>query len=299
MKFEVDQQDPSWEDFEHAEPALGMRDRSVFFQHHQPAAFDIPYHYHPSIEINFLQGCDMTYSFSGHRVTVPDGSCCVFWAAHPHKPMDVTDNGWITNAYVSLSTFMSWSFPQEFTTNLLGGCVMIADEHDAADQALVQRWSKETENTSQAWQRVHIAELQARLTRMATVGWTALHHQNEMSATSSVTNGLLQFERMLRFVAENFSRPLNIDEVANEGGVTTNQALALFRKLLGRTIKGHITDLRVYHAKMLLSETEEKIVSISLDCGYSSLSAFYDAFKQQTGLSPAAFREKAKREYFF
>ena len=288
---------PAWQDMTRAEPELGMRDRTVHFQHHKPEAFGIPYHFHPSIEVNFLQGCDMTYSFSGQKVIVPDGSCCVFWAAHPHKALEVSNDGWITNAYISLSTFMSWPFPQEFTSALLGGCVMLADVHEDADQALVTRWSKETSETSLSWQRVHLVELQARLTRMAATGWRAIHHHSEFASNSSVATGMIQFEKMLRFVAENFSRPIGIDEVASEGGVTTNQALILFRKLLGRTIKGHITDLRIYHAKMLLTESDEKIINVSQDCGYSSLSAFYDAFKQQTGMSPAVFRETVKDEF--
>ena len=48
-------------------------------------------------------------------------------------------------------------------------------------------------------------------------------------------------------------------------------------------------DLR--DAKTLLEETNDKISSIAMDCGYSSLSAFYESFQQKLGVSPAVYRK--------
>lgn len=291
--------DPEWESIEQAEPALGMKDREIFFQHHRPASFEVPYHFHPSIEINFLQGCDMTYSFSGETVEIKDGTCCIFWAAYPHKPLYVSSNGWITNAYVSLTTFMKWSLPHKFTSDILNGAVITAKRHEGVERDLVKRWASEISKATPDWQRLHTNEVKSRLNRIALEGWEIVHqHQRNGNNSHPSRQGLLYFEKMLRYAAENFAGPINIDDVARHGGVTVNQALMLFRKFLGQTIKGHITDLRIYHAKMLLSETESKILTVSLDCGYSSLSAFYEAFKQHTGLSPANYRKMAGREYF-
>ena len=66
--------------------------------------------------------------------------------------------------------------------------------------------------------------------------------------------------------------------------------MSLFRKMMGRTIKQHITDMRMFYAKMILSETDAKVLTVAMDSGFGSLSTFYEAFQKHVGISPAAFR---------
>lgn len=283
----------------YAEPGLGMKNRSVFFQHHQPSAFDVPYHFHPSIEINFLTGCDMLYSIGGREVWIKDRVLTVFWAANPHKPLRVTEDGWITNAYVSLTTFMSWSLPSDFVVALLRGGVLSAKKQEKIDVELARFWAAEIDTTSAERTKLHAMEIRSRMNRMALDGWdTELESSINDASRPVKQSAMQQFERMLRFSSQNFSRPLKIEEIAEAGGVNVNRALELFKLVLGQTIKGHVTDLRIYHAQMLLSETQDKILSIAMDCGYASQSSFYEAFRSQTGMPPAEYRKKSEREYF-
>jgi len=46
---------------------------------------------------------------------------------------------------------------------------------------------------------------------------------------------------------------------------------------------------------MLLTETDEKVAIIALDSGFTSLSAFYEAFSKANGISPAHYRAKVRR----
>ena len=280
----------------YTEMGFSPHDRGVYLQHHRPRDWEDPYHFHPSIEINYLQNCDMTYSFSGEEVVVERGRLCVFWAAHPHRVNRVFDDGMITNAYVSLSEFLHWPLPSEYVSLILSGAVLCSKGQMPGDEELAGRWANEVDNTELKWQRLHALEIQARLFRMSVDGWDVLLPSRHGSSHAMVGGkALTQFERMLRFVAKNYASPIKINDVANEGGVSPNYAIALFRKMLGRTIKEHITDMRMFHAKMLLSETESKILTIAMDSGFGSLSAFYEAFHNHTGQSPAAFRKRSGR----
>lgn len=272
------------------------RERGVFLQHHQPKVLAKPYHFHPSIEVNFLQGCDMTYSFSGEEVLVPRGRFCVFWAARPHRTIAVSDEGTITNVYISLSEFLRWGMPAEFVNLLLSGAVLSSKSEQNGDSALADRWATEITRTGPEWQRLHALELQARLHRMSVEGVNILFRptqgQNERMIGGKA---IIHFEKMLRFIAEYFSDRITIGIVAQSAGVSTNYAISLFNKMLQRTIKQHITDVRVYHAQMLLAETEAKILTIAMDCGFGSLSSFYRTFHSATGVSPAVFRRNIGR----
>ena len=57
----------------------------------------------------------------------------------------------------------------------------------------------------------------------------------------------------------------------------------------------YINNLRVEEAKLLLVNEKYRnytIVSIALESGFNSKSAFYNAFKKGTGLSPSAYRKQ-------
>ena len=64
---------------------------------------------------------------------------------------------------------------------------------------------------------------------------------------------------------------------------------------MGIGLKQQLMRARLSHARMLLTETEAKINSISLDSGFSSLSAFYEAFVKATGMTPSKYRKEALR----
>lgn len=271
-------------------------DRHVFIEHHKPSAFNTPYHFHPSIEINYLHDCNMTYSFSGNEVELKSQRICVFWAAYPHRVKRVSKDGSITNAYVSLSEFLRWQIPSDLINHVLSGAVLVSKKSSENDRLMVERWQKEINYDSEKWQRLHVLEIQSRLNRLAIEGWEVLLPPHRVPSKNIIgLNTVTQFEKMFRFISSNFNKRLTVDMVAEVGGVSRNYAMTLFRKILGVTIKEHLTGIRLFHAKMLLVDTNDKILSIAMDCGFGSNSVFYDTFQQKIGIPPAKFRKNAQR----
>ncbi|MES0880915.1 helix-turn-helix domain-containing protein [Roseibium sp. SCP14] len=265
----------------------------VLLEHHMPERMDETFHYHPSIEVNFLSGCGMSYSFSGRDVHVQPGQFVVFWAAYPHRVTNVVGRGTITNAYVQLSEFLQWPLPKEFVNLLLAGAVITNTKSDDSDYALTRKWAEERKLRTRPWRAVHTLEVQARLARLAIEEPEILmppvydqeigrHHQNLV----------IHFDTMLRFIAENYARPITQIQVAEAANISSNHATTIFRKFLGCTVKQHINNVRLFHAKMMLAESDVKILTVALDSGFGSVSAFYEVFRDRMGMSPAAFRHK-------
>lgn len=270
--------------------------QAVYLEHHVPDVENDPYHTHPSIEINYLRGCEMTYSFSGQEITIPQERICVFWAAYPHRATALSGNGEITNAYVSLKQFLDFAVSSDLKNDILAGSILCAKTQSPFDRALMDRLSQETENDDEKWQSLHRLEVQARLVRLDTEGWNIIGQPRPKIGRHQIGGGAVaHFDKMLRFIAHNAFEPIKVQDVANAAGISTNYAITLFRKMLGMTVKAYILDLRIHHAKMMLTDTSAKILTISLDCGFASLSSFYDAFAHATGMSPSQFRmAKAK-----
>ena len=276
-------------------PKLGAArpESYIFLEHHNPARQPDVSHFHASIEINFLNGCDMTYSFSGEQVTIKDKCIAVFWAAYPHRVIDVTNDGIISNAYVALTEFLRWPLPPQFVNELMNGSILSAREGTQIDTDMAMRWGREKHYQELEWQNVHAMEIQARLMRMGLEGWENLYSPKKSKIIQTIGgNAILHFEQMLRFIGMNYSEQISTKDVADSAGVSQNYAMSLFKRMLGQTIKEHIIEMRIVHAKMLLTNTEKKILTVALDCGFGSLSSFYEAFAKHNDLSPAAFRSR-------
>lgn len=94
-------------------------------------------------------------------------------------------------------------------------------------------------------------------------------------------------------------RPENLS-----GGVKKMQVLApctpehlckVFRKHLSMTPTDFMNEQKLNYAAKRLSDSDDKIYSISLDLGFKSLSRFYNIFRKHYGVSPARYRIIARK----
>ena len=263
-------------------------------ERHEPAMFDAPFHHHTSVEINFLRGCDMEYSFSGVPVKVKRGALTIFWGAQPHRVISVTPGGEITNIYLSLGQFLRWGLPENLVQAILAGSVIASLTDSFDDSVLFDRlWSERERDTKDgAWRRTHLDEISNRLRRVGLEGWDVLlDPRSASSVLDADVRTMNHVEALLRFIADKFNQPITITDIATGVSLSAGRAMTLFKQVMGVSIKHHLTRTRLSHAKMLLSETDQKIVNIAIDSGFGSLSSFYEAFSEHNeGMSPAKYR---------
>jgi AraC-like DNA-binding protein len=90
---------------------------------------------------------------------------------------------------------------------------------------------------------------------------------------------------------------LSLSSLAAELGISTHQLSELVNTRLGLGFSRYVRERRVAAAKKLLvAAPSQSVLSVSLDTGFRSQSAFYAAFKEITGQSPGDFREAALRK---
>ncbi len=78
-------------------------------------------------------------------------------------------------------------------------------------------------------------------------------------------------------------------------GVSRNHLTRLFRQQLHMTPTEYLHRLRLARATQLLEETDASTLSISLACGFGSLSTFYECFKKQLGATPTEYRQQRQQ----
>jgi AraC-like DNA-binding protein len=93
------------------------------------------------------------------------------------------------------------------------------------------------------------------------------------------------------------SEDLSLSSLAAELGISGHQLSELVNSRLNMGFSRYVRERRVDAAKgLLVSAPSQSILSVSLDTGFRSQSAFYAAFKEITGQSPGDFREAALRK---
>ena len=92
-------------------------------------------------------------------------------------------------------------------------------------------------------------------------------------------------------------RDLTINKLAAKVNSNRNYVSAALSRYGQGHFSGFINAFRINEARRLLSQPEPTIAVSALieRCGFSSRSAFYDAFKKEVGMTPSQFRERALR----
>lgn len=100
--------------------------------------------------------------------------------------------------------------------------------------------------------------------------------------------------KALRFILAHFVDPIVIRDIAAAAGMSERSLHLAFTTHLSITPGMKLIETRLENACRLLSTSNEKIEHIASHCGYSSLNAFFIAFKKSTGHTPAEFRRGQK-----
>lgn len=105
------------------------------------------------------------------------------------------------------------------------------------------------------------------------------------SLVEQIKIGVLQWVRMSN------QRPRLSDYISNLSHRDYSSLSKLFSQVKGVTIEHFAIQHRVEYAKELLSYSQHTVSEIAYILGYSSPAHLTSQFKQQTGMSPKAFRE--------
>lgn len=115
--------------------------------------------------------------------------------------------------------------------------------------------------------------------------------------TISETEGLIhvtskKLKEALAYIQDHFTESITQQQVAEALGFSSVYLGLLFRKEMQLSFLEYVTKCRIDKAKYYLVHTNQKIYEISDHVGYMTSQYFSKIFKQQTGMTPAEYRER-------
>jgi len=95
-----------------------------------------------------------------------------------------------------------------------------------------------------------------------------------------------------RYIQENFSRKLSLEEIAGISGFSAPYFSTIFKKETGENLSTYLSRLRVEKAAAMLLGTNLPLNTIANTCGFEDQSWFSKIFKAHTGMSPRRYRKR-------
>lgn len=96
--------------------------------------------------------------------------------------------------------------------------------------------------------------------------------------------------RALRFIADNYRRPISVQDVVEHVDVTRRRLYMLFEEHLGRPIHAEILRRRLDLARNLLVTTTNKLYAVARACGFSDAQQFTRVFTRECDIAPSRYR---------
>ncbi len=100
-----------------------------------------------------------------------------------------------------------------------------------------------------------------------------------------------KIEQIVYYVDTNFKSLIALDEICSLVKYNKYTICHTFKEVTGSTIFEYINFSRVHYAVKKLKETENSILEIATDCGFSSPTYFNRVFKRFFGCSPSVYRK--------
>jgi AraC-like DNA-binding protein/mannose-6-phosphate isomerase-like protein (cupin superfamily) len=101
----------------------------------------------------------------------------------------------------------------------------------------------------------------------------------------------LRLQKIFNFVEENFSKTIDIKEIAALMNLSVPAFCNYFKKVMNITFTDFVNEYRIQYACMLLLQ-QKPILEICFDCGFNNVTYFNKVFKDIMLKTPSDFRKE-------
>lgn len=119
--------------------------------------------------------------------------------------------------------------------------------------------------------------------------------KNQSSISELIQNEssqeLQHLKTMIRYIQNNYSEPLMIEDLARSASISEREVQRSFRNVIQQSPIQYLIRYRIEKACYMLDSGEESIIDICNSCGFSSPSYFAKTFKSIVGCTPREYRK--------
>lgn len=95
-----------------------------------------------------------------------------------------------------------------------------------------------------------------------------------------------KLSKALSYMQETWEEPVSTSAVARQVGISTRQLERLFSRYLGMSPKTYMLVLRLERGRVLLQQTQMRVIDVATACGFSTQGLFSKHYRRHFGISP-------------
>ena len=131
--------------------------------------------------------------------------------------------------------------------------------------------------------------------------WLLLLEEAKHTEKNSVPVKSMNQERiqtMLSFIQQNYSEKISLEDIASSAAISKRECLRCFQQSIHQTPFEYLLDYRIEIAEKLLKTTNNSIIEIAMQAGFSSEAYFCKIFKKINSMTPGSYRKKYQLSSF-
>lgn len=261
---------------------------------HEYITDDIPYHWHPELEIFILEEGHVHVSFFDCEFDVLPGDGYVINANVLHGIVCLCEEP---------CRYRSIVFDPSIISGIPGSAFDIFYVRPFLEQGGVV-WHLRSDSSFDTASIVHYFYIAQQAYEQQTIGYEfmirdALSHiilsLNDVTQEHKQVIDPLQEQRMkqmLRWLDEHYAEPITVAQTAAVAHICVRECQRYFSNTLHISPIQYVIRRRVSAAAELLLSKNHSIIEIGIQCGFENPSYFTKQFKKVTGMTPRDYRNK-------
>lgn len=276
--------------FEHV--TIGEQN-SLLVKHIQVAQFDAPWHYHPEYELTSIIRSSGKRFVGDHIGTFDAGDLVLigpnlphFWRNDEEQPANQPAEAVVIQFSAALGNLIQNHLPEAGAIRHLLARAPFGVQFPASVGQQVQNKLEQLTTLTGMEQLLAFLGLLNQLafspisTLLASGGY-------QLSVSEAETE---RMKRVLDYMVTHFKTEIRIEQIASVAGMAPAAFCRYFRRRTNKSFVEYLHELRISHARKLLTHNDMSIGQIGLECGFNNMSHFHRQFRRLSGISPLHYR---------
>jgi AraC-like DNA-binding protein len=252
------------------------------------------WHYHPEIEMVFVNGGSGKRQIGSHVSYYTDGDLILIGSNLPHCGFTDTHTGNKNETVIQMKAdFLGANFFELQETK------SILELFDKAKGGVA--FGNQTK--AAVGNRIELMEAQPPFERLLTLLGVLKELANVEDYTILNASGFSmemqiqdndRINMVFNYVKDHFTEEISLEHIAEMASMTAPSFCRYFKKITKKTFTRFVNEYRVVHASKLLAEKPISIANISYESGFNNFSHFNKLFKEFTGKSASQYRKELK-----
>ena len=265
------------------------------FAFYETDARQVMIHCHDCLELNLILDGAGHYIIEDNSYPIEPGDIFLINNSEHHMAVH---NGSLSMLVFVFDTGFIWNTPEEYDY------VKPFFERNS-------RFSNKVSQDSEAYPRIRnsLLDLQKEYLEQHE-GWPLLvkayllvalgefyRYYQDMEALKVHSSRSISYARVrniVEYIHEHFDETLTLGQLADYAMISKNYLSAVFSETMRLSLFDYIEQVRINHARLLLSTTGDSILDIALKSGFHSSSYFNRVFKKIMHMTPSQYRKSVK-----